>query len=89
MRDEVWGETSPQQTVTLLRDYVHASSALSFAARALEYTDADVAEVHKRAGDYVEASRETVGRKAVRNTTHGWLHVADTIRDHGEVRSFI
>lgn len=35
----------------------------------------------------VEISKATLGRKAVKNTSHGWLHVADTINDHGASNS--
>lgn len=36
-----------------LREYLQASSALSFAAHGQVFTDADLPQVHIRAGDYV------------------------------------
>lgn len=53
MRNDVWGNLTDDEVLSRLKEYLQASSALSFAARAQEYTDSDLGELHLRAGDYV------------------------------------
>lgn len=53
MRNDVWGNLTDDEVLSRLKEYLQASSALSFAARAQEYTDRDLRELHLRAGDYV------------------------------------
>ena len=47
------GNLSDSDVLLTLKRYLQASSALSFAARAQEFTDGDLEELHVRAGDYV------------------------------------
>lgn len=54
MWDEVWAEGATDEAkLDRLRQYLQASSALSFAAHGQVFTDADLEDVHVRAGDYV------------------------------------
>lgn len=53
MRQEVWGDLSDNGVLDLLKQYLQASSALSFASRGQRFNDSDLSELHVRAGDYV------------------------------------
>lgn len=53
MREEVWGDLSDNSVLDLLKQYLQASSALSFASRGQQFQDSDLSELHVRAGDYV------------------------------------
>ena len=53
MRREVWGNLGNDDVLRRLREYLQASSALSFAARGQQYTDDDLDKLRTRGGDYV------------------------------------
>ncbi|CAB1108042.1 unnamed protein product [Ectocarpus sp. CCAP 1310/34] len=80
---EVWGRLNDEGVLDRLRQYLQASSALTFAARGQVFSDSDLVELHVRAGDMVENSKLTLGREGVKTTMHQWLHVAESIRAHG------
>ena len=53
LNEEVWGNLTDIGMLERLRQYIQASSALSFAAHGQVYTDSDLRQVHIRAQDYV------------------------------------
>ena len=53
MRRDVWGDLSDEDVLGRLKEFLQASSALSFAARGQQFTDEELRQLRVRAQDYV------------------------------------
>lgn len=56
MRRDVWGNLNDEDVLKRLKEYLQASSALSFAARGQQFTDEELRQLRIRAEDYVSLS---------------------------------
>ncbi|CAN0237254.1 unnamed protein product, partial [Ascophyllum nodosum] len=82
MRRDVWGDLSDEDVLGRLKEFLQASSALSFAARGQQFTDEELRQLRIRAQDYVGNARTTLGRSGVRTSVHNWIHWTETILNH-------
>lgn len=68
MREEVWGKNvSNAYVMDRLRQYLQASSALSFACHGQVFTDEDLDELLLRAGDYVSVTTNIIMKMQSKN----------------------
>lgn len=68
----MWGNITDDDVLQRLRQYLQASSALSFAAHAQEFTDDDLRHVRLLAGDYVRMSKLRLWRFVHMGRGSGW-----------------
>ena len=73
MRRDVWGDLSDEDVLGRLKEFLQASSALSFAARGQQFTDEELRQLRIRAQDYVISLSYTLHTIFPPNANNGWF----------------